>query len=126
MPPSRPQSPTAIDELRRRGRVVGAPQRDLHVERHRAGHEQQVREARRRGEVHAEALAVVDRVVDRVNLQLAAVAGAGVDLADRQAAAEALPDRLLEPRADLLDAGLDRSGQRLGDNPRPKNLVQYP
>ena len=44
--------------------------------------------ARRGDEAQAEALEVVEGVVERVDLELAAVAGAGVDLADRETAAE--------------------------------------
>ena len=44
--------------------------------------------ARRGDEAQAEALQVVERIVQRMDFQLAAVAGAGIDLADRQAAAE--------------------------------------
>ena len=55
---------------------------------HRPGDEQHVGVARRGDEPDAEALDVVDRVVERVDLQLAAVARSGVDLADRQRAAE--------------------------------------
>ena len=39
-------------------------------------------------EAQAEAFEIVERVVQRMDLQLAAVAGAGIDFADRQAAAE--------------------------------------
>ena len=44
--------------------------------------------ARRGDEAQAEAFQVVERVVERVDFQFAAVAGAGIHLADRQAAAE--------------------------------------
>ena len=74
------------DELRVRRRVVGALQRDCHVLRHRAGHQQQVGVARARDEPDAESLDVVVRIAERVDLELAAVARAGVDLADRQRA----------------------------------------
>ena len=48
------------DQFRTRCRGIRPPQRDLHVEGDRPGHEQQVGEARRSGEVDAEALAVVE------------------------------------------------------------------
>ena len=44
--------------------------------------------ARWRDERKTEALEIVERVVERVDFQFAAVAGAGVDLAYRKAAAE--------------------------------------
>ena len=47
--------------------------------------------ARRGDEAQAEALEIVEGVVERVDFQFAAVAGAGVDLADREAAAEPAP-----------------------------------
>jgi hypothetical protein len=68
---------------------IGALQRLAHVLRHRAGDQQHVGVARRGDEAQAEALEVVEGVVEGVDLELAAVAGAGIDLADRQAAAEA-------------------------------------
>ena len=77
-------------------RVVGALQRLAHVLGHRPGHHQHVGMARRGDEAQAEALEVVERVVERVDLQLAAVAGAGVDLADRQAAAEPAARRAVD------------------------------
>ena len=38
--------------------------------------------------MQAEAFEIVERIVERVDFQLAAVAGTGIDLADRQRAAE--------------------------------------
>ena len=55
----------------------------------RAGDQQHIGMPRRGDEAQAEALQVVERVVERVDFQLAAVAGAGVHLADRQASARA-------------------------------------
>src|SRR4030095_2853140 len=68
--------------------VIGALDRDFHVARHRSGHQQQVGMAWTRDEADAIALEVVIRIVERVDLELAAVARAGVDLADRQRTAE--------------------------------------
>ena len=48
----------------------------------------------------AEAFDVVVRIAERVDLELAAVARAGVDVADRQRAAERAQDRLLQARDD--------------------------
>ena len=44
--------------------------------------------ARRSDKAQPEALEIVERVLQRVDFQLAAVARAGVDLADRERAAE--------------------------------------
>ena len=46
--------------------------------------------ARRGDEAQPEAFEIVEGIVERVDFQFAAVAGAGVDLADRQRAAEPL------------------------------------
>ena len=56
--------------------------------------------------MQAEALEIVEGVVERVNLQLAAVARAGIDLADRQAAAEPPPRRPVEPARQLRQRGI--------------------
>jgi hypothetical protein len=48
----------------------------------RPGHQQHVGVARRSRKLDAETLDVIDRIVERVDFQLASVAGAGVDLAD--------------------------------------------
>ena len=73
------------DELRLGRGVVGALERDRHVLRDGAGDEQQVGMARARDEADAEALDVVVRVGERVDLELAAVARAGIDLANGRA-----------------------------------------
>ncbi len=91
-------------------RLVGALQRLAHVLGHRPGDQQHVGVARRGDEAQAEALEVVEGVVERVDLQLAAVAGAGIDLADREAAAE-------PPARGALDAG-GELGQRRVVGPR--------
>ena len=89
--------------------------------RHRAGDEQQVGVARAGDELDAQAFDVVVGVVERVDLQLAAVARAGVDLPDRQ--------RLAEDREqlgmDLLRGDTQRLaalGRRLGANARVRDL----
>ena len=66
--------------------------------------------ARRGDEAQAEALQVVERIVERVDLQLAAVAGAGIDLADRQAAAEPAPRRALDVRRRVRQRRIVRPG----------------
>ena len=87
--------------FRRRRRVIGPLQRLAHVLGHRTGDQQHVGMARRGDETEAEALEIVEGVVEGVDLELAAVAGAGIDLADRQAAAE--------PAA---RGGVERGGER--------------
>jgi hypothetical protein len=81
---------------------------------------------RRGDETQPEPLEIVDRVVERVDLELAAVAGAGIDLADRQAAAEPRARRGGEPAAELAQLRLvhrrrvDR--QRLRDQGAAEDL----
>jgi hypothetical protein len=58
-------------------------QRLAHVLADRPRHHQHVGMARRGDKAQAEALEIVEGVVERMDFELAAVAGAGVDLADR-------------------------------------------
>ena len=67
---------------------VSFPQRQFHVARDRAGHQQHVGMARRGDEVNAETLDVIDRAVQAVDFDFAAVARTGVHLADVQGTAE--------------------------------------
>src|SRR5213076_3113797 len=91
------------DDLRVGRRFPRPPERLGHVPRHGAGHEQAVGVARRGDEGEAEALEVVVRARQARDLELTAVARAGVHLADRQRAAEAAPDLVGEACADALD-----------------------
>ena len=68
--------------------------------------------ARRGDEAQAEALQVVERVVECVDFQFAAVAGAGVDLADRQAAAEPALRRAVEVGARVASGAGSVTGER--------------
>ena len=68
--------------------LVGSAQRHLHVLRHRARDQQQIRVPRTRDESNAQPLDVVEGIVERVDLELAAVAGARIDVTDAQRAAE--------------------------------------
>ena len=88
MPPSRAQSPTAMTSFGCGRRLPGASQRLGHVAGDRTRDEQAVGVAGRGDEVQAEALEVVVRAGEPGDLQLAGVAGAGVDLTDGQRAAE--------------------------------------
>src|SRR6185369_1397297 len=62
------------DELRVRRRTIRALQGDFHMARNRPGDEQQVRMTRARDEADTEAFDVVERIVERVDFQLASVA----------------------------------------------------
>ena len=90
-------------------RRVGALQRLAHVLGDRTGHQQHVGMARRSDEAQAEALEIVEGVLQRVDLQLAAVARAGIDLADRERAAEPALGRKIDAAGKLGERGvLDR------------------
>ena len=90
------QSPTATTHFGSGVARQVRSRRLAHVARHRSGDHQHIGMARRGDEAQAEAFQVVERVVECVDLQFAAVAGAGVDLADRQAAAEPALRRAVE------------------------------
>ncbi len=103
MPPLMPQAPTATTIF---GSGVAAQvlrKREFHIARDRTGDQQHVGMARRGDEVNAEALDVVDRVVQRNDLLLTSVAGARVHLANRQRPAEQALNRLGNPLGRLLE-----------------------
>src|SRR6266853_663890 len=61
------------DKLRVRGRIVGAPQRHLHISRNRSRDQQEIRVPRTCYKSDAEPLDIVKWIVKRMDLQLAAV-----------------------------------------------------
>ena len=79
--------------------------------------------ARRGDEAQAEAFEIVERVVERVDFQFAAVAGAGIDLADRQAAAEPPARRAVEARGELGERASSGDGRRLGERRSRSRLL---
>jgi hypothetical protein len=84
----------------------------VHVLGHGTGDQQHVGVARRGDEADAEPLEVVEDVAQRVDLQLTAVAGTGVDLADRKRAAKPPAGGMVHLRGELaqrLVAGLRRA-----------------
>ena len=103
------------DPFRVGRRVIGALQRLAHVLRHRSGHQQHIGMARRGDEAEAKALDIVIGVVERVDLELAAVAGAGVDLADRRLAAEPPPRGAPERGCEFRQRGVVSRWRRLGE-----------
>ena len=76
--------------------------------------------ARRGGELDAEALDVIDGVVERMDFQLAAVAGAGIDLADGDRAAEQPARALLQRACRARPERLARRGVRRGATSSPR------
>jgi hypothetical protein len=69
--------------------------------------------ARRCDEAQTEALEIVERIVQRVDFQFAAVARTGIDLADRQAAAEPPPRGTVELPCKLAKRARRRRGAAL-------------
>src|SRR5437879_5229904 len=121
-----PRAPAVADrdhQLRVGGGLPGAPERGFHIPRHGTGYEQHVGVARARHELDAQALKVVVGAVHRVDLELAAVARAGIHVPDRQRAAEALEDDPPEP---LLERSQRRVRKRsgLGDDAGLRYLLQ--
>src|SRR5262245_8867095 len=109
-----------------RRRVVRALERLAHVPGHRPGHQQHVGVPRRCDEAQAEAFEVVEGVVERVDLELAAVAGASIDLTNRQAAAEPTPGSAIDARAQLGQRLLAGDRRRLGERTAQEALEQNP
>ncbi len=70
---------------------------------------------RRGDEAQAEALDVVECIAQRMDFELATVAGSGVDLADREAATELLPGDAPQPASKIRDHRQIRIGPRLGE-----------
>jgi len=108
------QSPAATTHFRRWRCGVGALQRLAHVLGHRAGDEEDVGVAGRGDEAEAEAFEVVEGVVEGVDFELAAIARAGVDLADGKAVAEPPARRRVERACHRGDLGVVDYRRRLG------------
>jgi len=82
-------------KLWRRSCIIRSAKGDLHVPCDRPGDQKHIRKSRRGRKMDTEPLAVVDRVVQGMDLQFTAVTGTRIDLTYREASAEALSDRLL-------------------------------
>jgi hypothetical protein len=102
------------DPFRIGGRRPGAIQRFAHVACHRPGNEQYVSVARRGDKAQTKALDVVEGVIERMNLKLAAVARTGIDLTDRKAAAEPPIGRPVYLRCQLGERAIAGSRRRFG------------
>jgi hypothetical protein len=88
----------------------------------RPGHEQQIGVARTCHESNAQTLDVVDRIVERVNLEFAAVAGPGVDRANAECATHDVEDPALQLGAQ--PQALVAHGWRLGHDADAGDLPQ--
>src|SRR4029079_9312581 len=82
--------PSAItegdDPFRARRRMIRALQRLAHILGHGTGNKQHIGMPRRGDEANSKSFEIVKRVVEGVDLELAAVTRAGIDTADGQAA----------------------------------------
>src|ERR1700676_1479786 len=87
------------DQLRMWRRLVRSPYCLLHVQCERAGDQQHVGMAGTRDELDTQPFDVVVRIVERVDLQFAAVARASIDRANAQRPAEHVEYFLLDPLA---------------------------
>src|SRR6516165_9011651 len=102
------------DPFRIRRCLIGALERLAHVAGDGPRDEQHIRMARRGDEAKPETLEIIEGVVERVDFELAPVAGACVDLADRKAAAETAACRLAYAPGELLESRLVGPGRGLG------------
>src|SRR5579862_8175764 len=84
------------DDLRIRNSVECPLECFFHVHRYRAGHKKQISVSRTCHKLYANSFDVVIRVVERLYLEFAAVAGAGVDVADAESTAQDLSEVLLK------------------------------
>jgi hypothetical protein len=80
--------------------------------------------ARRSDEAQAEALEVVERVVEGVDLQLAAVARAGIDLADGEGATQPAARCRIHVRGQRRQRLRVGRRRRLGDRRQDEGLQQ--
>ena len=76
--------------------IIGASQSFFHVHRYRAGYQQQVRVARAGNEFDAYSLQIVVGIIERLNFKLAPIAGAGIDVTDRECTAQDVPQVFLQ------------------------------
>ena len=103
-------------------RVIGALQCVAHVFGHRTNHHQHIGMARRGDEPEAEALDVVVSVVERVNPELAFIAGAGIDLAYRQTSAQTPPRGAANGCCEFGHRGIVGRRRRFGEGPAEQAL----
>ena len=102
--------------------VVRSAQGHLHVFRDGAGDQQQIGVPGARDEADAEPFEVVEGIVERVDLELAAVAGAGVDVTDAERTAEHGTNAILQVVANA--QALIRLRRLFGDDSDRCNLAQ--
>ena len=111
------------DPFRARRRMIRALQRLAHILGHRTGNKQHIGVPRRGDEANAKSLEVVERIVEGVDFELAAVAGSGVDLANCQAAAQASARGAIEASCELIHCSVAQRWRRLGER-RAKHTLE--
>ena len=109
--------------FRARRRMKRALQRLAHILGHGASNKQHIGMPRRGDETNAKSLEIVNRVVEGVDLKLAAVAGPGVYLADCQAAAQASARGAIEASCELIHCRVAHRWRRLGER-RAKHTLE--
>src|SRR3990170_4599374 len=119
-----PAIPHCDHQFGRRGCIVGPLQGDLHVPGRRACDKEHVGESGRGGKMDPEPLTIVDGIIQGMDLQLTAIARAGIDRPNGQAPLETPPDGLFQSCPDLFYLLLHPGRQRLRDDPGPKYLMQ--
>jgi hypothetical protein len=82
--------------------------------------------ARRGDEAQTEALKVIEGIIERVNLKLAAIARAGVHLADGEAASEPASGRIVKLCRQLGEGRIVRRDRGLGRGPTHQILEEEP
>ena len=91
------------DEARRGHRVVGLAQRDFHIPRNRAGHQQHIGVSGRRDEMNPKSFDVVHGTVEANDFYLATVARTRIHFPDVQRTAQDFIDSLLQLAASGFD-----------------------
>ena len=86
--------------------VISALQGLTHILCHRPRHEQYIGMARRRHKAQAKPLEIVERIAECMNLKFAAIARAGVYLADGEGTPQSPPGNTLKCLADFRKRGL--------------------
>jgi len=102
--------------------LVRTLQRHFHVLLHRSRDEQQIRVPRTRHESDTEAFEIVEGIVERVDLKLAAVARACIDVTDAECPAEHRPNVRLQTVANA--QVFVRLRRWLGDDADEGDLAQ--
>src|SRR5262249_43145292 len=117
-------APDGNDPLGVRRCPIRALQRLAHIARDRSRHQKHVSVPWRGDEAQAEALDVIERVVECVDFEFAAIAGAGVDLTDRKTAAEPASSSALDAHSEFGKGSVVHGRRRFGERPAREAFKQ--